>query len=336
MNKKSYCKILTIASFNDLLNQIDYLRPEIKVERTIASFTFSGVEYQCSLTGNNREIPNIGNIWNIFNKYCGKSYELPNKEKYGYVKKELDNHKSRIKWDLLDPGNFNYVKENAARKWHNCYSYDLNSAYSYAMLQPLPDTSVEPRLNCILQENEIGFYKDGYATTIVGSFVEYAFPLKIYNFEKFIDTYYAKKKTATTKQEKDKWKFFLNIPCGMMAKYNIFIRLGMLHNAQKYMEQFIDENTIYCNTDSIISTKPRTDLPIGNEIGQFKPERQNVRFKFIQTGIYQWETECHYIGIPGSTLTDIENITGWLNNLPYKVENGRIVKNEKCNAKEIC
>ena len=319
-------KNLTVEEFNNLIDEIDYAQPEITVSKCTVSFTFSDTKYNCSLTGEKKNIPNCGNIWKQFNTLTEHSYELPNKEKYGYIKVKLDDKSTKVHWALKDPGNYWYVKESASRQWLKCYSYDVNSAYSYAMLQPLPDTSVEPRLNCILKEGEIGFYNDGSITKEAGAYVEYAFPLKIYNFDIYINRYYEKKKSSEGELRK-MWKDFLNIPAGMMQKHNIFIRLGILYNAAEYIKQFQDEDTVYCNTDSIVSLKRRTDLPIGTELGQFKEEHINEDFKFISTGKYQWGSECHYKGVPGCALTDIENIEDWQNNLPYKLVNRRVVKN---------
>lgn len=327
-------KNLDIDQFNSLLDEIDYLKPELVISKCTVSFVFNNIKYNCSLTGEKKNIPNCGNIWGQFNKFTKCSYELQNKERFGYRKVKLDNYSTKVHWKLKDPGNYWYIKESASRQWLKCYSYDINSAYSYAMTQPLPDTSVEPRLNCILKQGEIGFYNDGSATEEVGTYVEYAFPLKKYNFDIYVNRYYEKKKLAKTDEERKIWKDFLNIPSGMIQKHNIFIRLGILYNEYKYIKQFQDEDTVYCNTDSIVSLKKRTDLPLGNELGQFKEEHTNDDFKFIKEGIYQWGNECHYTGIPGCSLTDIEDITGWQNNMPYKVVNRRIVKNGE--QKKIC
>ena len=327
-------KNLDIDQFNSLLDEIDYLRPELVISKCTVSFVFNNIKYNCSLTGEKKNIPNCGNIWGQFNKFTKCSYELQNKERFGYRKVKLDNYSTKVHWKLKDPGNYWYIKESASRQWLKCYSYDINSAYSYAMTQPLPDTSVEPRLNCILKHGEIGFYNDGSATEEVGAYVEYAFPLKKYNFDIYVNRYYEKKKLAKTDEERKIWKDFLNIPSGMMQKHNIFIRLGILYNEYKYIKQFQDEDTVYCNTDSIVSLKKRTDLPLGDELGQFKEEHTNDDFKFIKEGIYQWGNECHYTGIPGCSLTDIENIAGWQNNMPYRIVNRRIVKNGE--QKKIC
>ena len=201
------------------------------------------------------------------------------------------------------------------------------------MCKDMPDTSIAPRMYDAVGPNEIGFNDGGEVTTTIGDFAEYIFPLMKSPFIKYVENYYAKKQKAKTKEERDLWKDFLNIPTGMSHKKNIFIRNAILYHAACYIRQFIDKDTVYCNTDSIVSLKKRTDLPIGDKLGEFKEEHANERFKFIDEGIYQWDNECHYKGIPGCALTDIENIENWEENLPYKYNEltRRIEPNGKCN-----
>ena len=330
--KKSYTKILQIQDFNNILEYIDNNDSPVEINNLLGtvSFKYEGVEYQTSLTGDLKDVINVGNIWNQFLKICPlESFKLANKEDFGYCEIFDNQGRKHIHWKIIDPGNYDYVKESYSSKWYNCYSYDQNSAYSYAMLQPMPDTSKKPRLNDLVGHNEIGFYENGMATTDLGAYAEYIFPLMPSPFTPYVLKYFNKKINAKTKEEKTKWKYFLNIPTGMLHKVNIFMRLAVLYYARNYIRTFIDENTIYCNVDSIVSTKKRVDLPIGNDLGEFKEEHNNEPFKFIQSGIYQWSEECHYKGIPACTIKDIENIEGWQYNFPYKIENRRIVKNEK-------
>ena len=188
-----------------------------------------------------------------------------------------------------------------------------------------------PKLNSIIGENEIGFNRSGYACTEPGVFAEYVFPLIESPFKKYIDTYYKKKSNAKDKFERHKWKSYLNIASGLLHRHNIFLRLAVLYYASTYISQFIDEDTVYCNTDSIISTKKRTDLPLGDDIGQFKEEHSNEDFKYLDIGIYQWGDNCHYSGIPGCTIKDIEVIDNWKTNFPYKYDekSRRIIINEQ-------
>jgi hypothetical protein len=50
-------------------------------------------------------------------------------------------------------------------------------------------------------------------------------------------------------------------------------------NTRAYLHQFIDSNTVYCDTDSIHTTGKAPNLPIGDKLGQFKLE-------FSGSGIY--------------------------------------------------
>lgn len=46
---------------------------------------------------------------------------------------------------------------------------------------------------------------------------------------------------------------------------------------------------------------------------------------------YQWNKECHYNGIPGEALTDIENIEDWQDHLYYRIKGHKIYENKKKN-----
>lgn len=330
MRQASYEKTVSIETFNDILDK--FYRPlEVKqVHASTVMFQIDDCKYYCSLTGEKKNTINVGNIMAQFNKLVAPGFELEEGQ-YGKTTTKLDRHKKRVNWNIEDPGNFWYTDDRRAGKWLKCWSYDLNSSFSYAMMQPMPDTTKEPRKFDIVKENEIGFYSDGGATTKVGTYAEYIFPLIESPFIKYIEHYYNKKQAAKDKAERTCWKQFLNIPCGMLHRKNIFMRNAVLYYAKQHISQYIDEDTVYCNTDSIISVKPRFDLPISNKIGEFKAEKVCIRFKYLEPGIYQWDQECHYKGIPGIALTDIEKTDNWANNLPYKYdkEKRRIVENGK-------
>lgn len=333
MSKKNPCrkKIVSIDTFNEIAADAEYRNPEFKCHITSVEMIFPEMTYEASLTGNVDDIINIANIAKQLRHYTSEEFiDIENREQYGYRKTySLKQHKDKINWDLRDPGNFSYIDEDRIGKKLKCWSYDVNSAYSYAMTKPMPDTRKPAKLNSLVGENEIGFYKSGGVTTDVGAYAEYIFPLIESPLKNYVDNYYIKKRNAKDKFDRHKWKSFLNIASGLLHKYNIFLRLAILHYAAEYISSFIDDDTVYCNTDSIVSTKPRTDLPIGDDLGMFKEEHKNEDFKYLAVGIYQWNKECHYKGIPGCTLTDIENTTDWRHNFPYQFDKEirRIIKN---------
>lgn len=334
MSKKnpSKCKNISIADFNKLLEDTKYLKPILIEHIGSLELIVNQMTYRVSLTGEVKDILDPGTIMLQLKKQCTlEDYiDIKDPERFGFTKRYFKTlNKTKTYWDLRDPGNFSYVKDQKKPKWLTCWSYDINSAYAYAMIQKMPDTRVEPKMYNIVGPNEIGFYRSGYATTEIGAYAEYIFPLIESPFKDYVNNYYSKKEKATDKKERFKWKSFLNIASGLLHKHNIFVRLAILYYAGDYISSFIDEDTVYCNTDSIVSTKPRTDIPLGTGLGQFKEEHQGEPFKYKDVGIYQWGNDCHYTGIPGCTLTDIENIDKWYDNFPYRFnrENWRIEEN---------
>ena len=222
---------------------------------------------------------------------------------------EMPGH-TKILWDYLDPGNFSYTNDEYKLKNLKCYSYDLNSAYSFAMLKPMPDTS-NPRFNSIVGKGEIGFRKGSLLIPVVteGKYADVVFKLVESPYKDFVYKYFILKENEPHgSKERAKYKEILNMATGLLHRYNIFHRLMVLYYAKIYIQKFIDENTVYCNVDSIVSLTERNDLPISNKIGEFKLEHNGDMFKFKQVAIYQWDNEVHYSGIPNKAINDIEDV----------------------------
>lgn len=179
------------------------------------------------------------------------------------------------------------------------YGYDVKSSYSYAMLQDMPDTSKPYRVG-YLKEGEIGFNQEindeGFyyleATTKVGTLCEYIFPLMKSPFTHFVEYYYEKKENAKTKQERQLYKDILNFAVGFIRRKNPFIHSAILTYARKRIIDLTDTNTIYSNTDSIISLTRRYDIEeeLGSNVGDFKLEHNNEQFALTESG-YQWGNE---------------------------------------------
>lgn len=204
--------------------------------------------------------------------------------------------KTNNKWKVLSNSGliwFNPKFKN--KRVNNCYGYDLNSSYSWAMLQDMPDTSVKPKSG-ILKNGEVGFNHDIkgfceteylYLETKAGERCQYIFPKIESPFKKFVSYYYNKKQNAKTKNERQKYKDILNFGVGFIRRKNPFIHAAILSYAKYNIEQYINPKTvIYCNTDSIVSTIERNDLKLGNDVGLFKLEH-NDSFAVSQSG-YQW------------------------------------------------
>ena len=163
-------------------------------------------------------------------------------------------------------------------------SYDMNSAYSYAMLQPMPDTSIPPKQK-VIENGEIGFDLDGNRQT--KGFSIFVFRLIESPFKKFVYHYYEKKNNAKTKAERRKATEYLNFCVGFLQGRDPYTRAQIVGLANDRIKSLIDESTIYCNTDSIVSAVERKDLEIGKEIGQWKIEHSGMfAFKGFN---YQWD-----------------------------------------------
>lgn len=184
------------------------------------------------------------------------------------------------------------------------YGYDLNSAYSAAMLEDMPDTSKHWRVGKIKEGEEIGFEerlneKTGLTMLVpkYKGFSLYVFPLMESPFKKFIEVWYNKKKnSAPGSDERDKAKGILNFSVGYLQKVNPFLRATIIGKCNALIEKLIDDDILFCNTDSIVSLKP-LDLKIGQEIGEWKLEHEG-EVAYIGNN-YQWsDGSVSYRGIP--------------------------------------
>ncbi len=183
----------------------------------------------------------------------------------------------------------------------DCYEYDVNNAYSAAMLQPIPNTKVIPREHDTVNKNEIGFrlMQRGltnemylYAVFEEGLLADYVFPAMESPFSKFVNFYYEKREKAKTEKERDRMKQILNYSIGYIRRKNPFIHSCILSRARYYIEDLVDlDSSLYCNTDSIVSKGRRIDLEqkIGHNIGDFKIKHKG-QFAYNDSG-YQWNKE---------------------------------------------
>lgn len=163
-------------------------------------------------------------------------------------------------------------------QWLRVWTYDVNSCYPYFLTQPLPDEQT-PLGQGVVEEGQCGFniveQQDFYDSKkkkcivmrLTGQYAQYRFPLQIYpSLRQYaIDGYAKKKKDKAFKQE-----FVAFV--GMLKYKAPFIRAYVLGKAQELIEGLSDEDTIINTVDSIVSLKPRLDLPIGDGLGEFKEE----------------------------------------------------------------
>lgn len=189
-------------------------------------------------------------------------------------------------------------------------SYDVNSAYGWAMTQPMPDTRKPAAVCGRVGKNQVGFIVDdeeeidGFITSGTislqmvheGRKAEFIFDLMDSPFTEFANKWYKKKSEPKNQDEKDKAKQMLCYSVGYLQRKNPFLRAAIVEYTNQFIRSLIDKNTIYVNTDCIISTEPR-ELPIGKAMGQFKKDHEGM---FANSGFnYQWDLEIpKYRGIP--------------------------------------
>lgn len=198
------------------------------------------------------------------------------------------------------------------------YEYDINSAFAKQMLEPIPDITTLKTFTYV-KKGQIGFrtnVSEATGRTILeitfeeGRFCRYVCDLMPSPFKRFVETWYNKKRNAKTPQEKVKAKSVLNYSVGVIQLYNPFLRACIIGRSNAYVSRFIDRNTIYANTDSIVSLTPRPDIEelIGLDIGQWKKEHYGEDFAWSKEKInYQWNLETPvYRGIPKAWFTNFE------------------------------
>lgn len=207
-------------------------------------------------------------------------------------------------------------KDVEMKRIHNCYSYDVNSAYGKAMTMDMPDTREIKDGHREVKYGEIGFINieretfkgfyqaEGQALQMVMAgegYASYIFDAMPSPFVDFANRWYERKICATNRAEKTIAKEMMNYAVGYLGHENLnpFLRAAVVEYANRLIRSVFDENTIFCNTDSIISTVRRDDLPIGNEMGEFKLDHSG---DFASKDFnYQWNLEVPtYRGIPKS------------------------------------
>lgn len=195
------------------------------------------------------------------------------------------------------------------------WSYDLNSAYSDAMMRGWIDVSRDPIAKEIEPETEIGFDFDddtGYLVLkrcgyCMHTFKKCEVPDGV---RKYVRKWYDIKRQASAKGDyatKIMAKQHLNYIVGYFQRVNPWLRAWVVCSCNEYIEELLDENSLYWNTDSICSRARRPDLEenLGTELGQWKMDHQGV---VAYRGLaYQWNMEKPtYRGVVKSWFPD-----GW-------------------------
>ena len=181
------------------------------------------------------------------------------------------------------------------------FGYDINSAYASVVLDDeWIDTSKEP-VDKIIEAGEVGFdldfeiQREGYAPFVfpiipVPDGVKRYF-LKHYKAKQEAGAMYKATKDEQWKVEKQKEKDMLNFPIGCLQNKNPWIRAWIVGKCNERIRALIDEDTLFWNTDSIVSKRKREDIEanMGDGLGQWKLEHHD-EVAYIGNN-YQWGHE---------------------------------------------
>ena len=205
-----------------------------------------------------------------------KAYRIPKADTYKYDRLNRYFDKESGKYVCSARPILDYNKAFEQQPLKDCYEYDLNSAYAATLLKQIPDLW-NPRMAKYpdllkVKRGEIGFLIDDDLTMVnEGGRADIVFNL-IKTPEKLLkwltEWYETKKRTkGINKQEA---KAMLNLPIGYSQRYNPFLRSYVVHKCNEVINDLIDSNTLFWNTDAIFSKVRRPELVLGSEIGQFK------------------------------------------------------------------
>ena len=283
----------------------------IKISPSVVSVSFKNgkkpIEYKFFLTGDPdmNDYRTGGESFAILSRYY-KIQRLENPEMFGSASQLL------------------YKNEKYSGKRVKAWSYDMNSAFGRMMLEPIPNIDTL-ELDAELKEGQIGFYEHENRSSHnmdlrigfeVGRKYRYVCELMPSPFKKFVEVYFEKKKNASAKLkeavseadkekrriEKLKAKNVLNMCIGVLQLYNPLLRACIVDRCNKFIRDLIDSDTIYANTDCIVSVKPRADLEamLGEGLGEFKLEHAGDFFAWQKkTFNYQWNLDIPVVrGVP--------------------------------------
>lgn len=195
-------------------------------------------------------------------------------------------------------------------KYNNTYlpyaiGYDMNNCYLAALNTDVPVMSTMRKFG-IVTFDEIGFdvtgekvlYNKNNAQEIrsrmrvrrAGECATYIFKRQKSPFKRYIkkmsDNIQFAKQTGN-KPLLGRLKTEIVVSIGNLQNHNPFLRCAIVEEANRRIQSLIDENTVYCNTDCIISTVKRGDIPISPKVGDFKIENEGG---FIYNGFnFKWD-----------------------------------------------
>lgn len=203
------------------------------------------------------------------------------------------------KYDNYSSSPFTFSDYRYWYKEQNVISYDVNKSYFYLMSQDFPDTR-QPKGKGIVRPREIGFRDSGKVIQSrdgrlrlqlqlvkPGEYADFRYPRRESPFKKYVEYKQKQLELATTKEEIKRIKQSINYSIGNLQHHNPIWRAWIVESGNKRIKSFMDKNTIYCNTDCVVSLVPRPDIPVSDKVGDFKIEHQGKCT--IENATITWE-----------------------------------------------
>lgn len=239
-----------------------------------------------------------------------KAPRMPEK----WCKKEL---KGELNYDYLTSSAFLYTNPAYDGKATKATCYDMNGAYGWALEQDIPDTT-SWETDRELKQGEVGFIVNGEAETVgwgkrlvlvEGGFANFCFKAMPSPYKKYVDRWFRVKKASLDPKEQALAKAVINESIGYLQLINPFIRATVVERCTKRIKSFMNDYTIYSNTDSICSERERSEFPLSQELGDFKIEHKGI--VAVKGFCYQWNKNLPvYRGVPKSSFRKFAKVEG--------------------------
>lgn len=196
------------------------------------------------------------------------------------------------------------------------WEYDLHHAYGLFLKQPLPDITT-CRYNAVIKENQVGFTTVGATKTGTGNQLimldkpgltaDYVFDLMESPYIDYVDRIEKQLAEETDENKRTDLKNNFRYVVGELQNINPYWRAMIVERCNKLVKSLIDSNTIYSNTDSIVSAVQRIDIESNAKLSiMFAKKRSGEIFRLHKTSmIYQWNEELPKVG--GITKRRIEH-----------------------------
>lgn len=196
------------------------------------------------------------------------------------------------------------------------YGYDMSSAYLQVLSQIRVPIISTMKKNAKVGPNQVGFYRFGICksspydalkfTYVEGIPCDFVFDLTPdAPYKDWAIKLFNKIQNTPKGIERDKLKDIPRLAVGQQQNHNPFFRCMVVETCNKLIKSLIDENTIYYNTDSIISIVPRPDIMARTDY-KFHEDHTGCVFRLDRNKlIYQWDHELPKIG--GYTKRCIEH-----------------------------